>query len=211
VDCQKALFDWISSQNGVTGAVFLVVGLIYGLCGSRLIRFVVAIPCAGLGCLAGLFLADLGNLPPVVTVPALGFLGGFLATQHPRGAVLMASTATLAALGAYLTTQAGACRTVILIAAGVFGGGSLILAILSKSAMTLLHTTLLGAGLTILGFVGVSNAVMPSLGSAFRTLTHNYWLIVPIVLLGLSVTLYTYQANAGQGDILTGSRANPRL
>jgi len=211
VDCQKTLFDWIASQPGVTGAVFLAVGLIYGLCGCRLIRFLVVIPCAGLGCLLGLLLARLGNLPPTVTVPALGFLGGLLAARHTRGAVIITGAATLATLGAYLTAQSGACTTVILIVIGVCGGGGLIVAVLSRQAMALLHTTLLGAALSILGFVGLASAVMPSLGSAFRTLTGTYWLIVPVILVVLSITLYTYQANARQGDILTGSRALPRL
>lgn len=211
MDYQKTLFDWIASQPGVTGAVFLAVGLVYGLCGYRLIRFLVVVPCAGLGCLLGLLLARLGNLPPAATVPALGFLAGLLAARHTRGAVIITGAATLATLGAYVTAESGASATVILIVTGVLGGGSLIVAVLSRQAMALLHTTLLGAALCVLGFVGVANAVMPSLGSAFRTLTSNCWLIVPVILVVLSITLYTYQANGRQGDILTGSRALPRL
>jgi hypothetical protein len=211
VECQTRLFDWIAAQHGLMGATFLVLGLLYGLCGYRFIRFLVLVPCTGLGCLVGFVLADVAKLPPGVTVPVMGVLGGILAIGHRWGAILLTSTATLGALGAYLTTQAGACLTVVLIGVGICATLGLVLTLLSRQSMIMLHTTLLGAALCVVGFVGLAAATMPEVAGSFRRLAYNYWLVVPLMLLMACVTLYSYQANLRQGDILTGSRVHPQL
>jgi hypothetical protein len=211
VDCQKIVFDWVASQPGLTGAALLAGGLLYGLCGYRFIRILVLVPCVGVGCLLGLLVARSGGLPALVTVPTLGVLAGLLAHNRPAGAVLLTSTATVAALGGYLAAQMGASTLVTAILVAVFGGISMLLTLLSRATMIMVHTTLLGAALTLIGAVGVGTAIAPTLATTFRQLVQDCWPIVPLLLLVSSVSLYSYQANVRQGDILTGARAEPRL
>jgi len=211
VDCQEIVFDWVASQPGLTGAALLAGGLLYGLCGYRFIRILVLVPCIGVGCLLGLLLARSGGLPTLVTVPTLGVLAGLLAQNRPAGAVLLTSTATLAALGGYLAAQMGASMVVTAILVAVFGGISLVLTLLSRATMIMVHTTLLGAALALIGAVGLGAAIAPTLATTFRQLANDFWPTVPLLLLVSSVSLYSYQANVRQGDILTGARAEPRL
>ncbi len=94
----------------------------------------------------------------------------------------------------------------IWLAFGLVGGVGLLLTLISRQAMTLLVTTVQGAGLVVTGFVCVSSAAMPSLGNTFRSMAHEYGVIVPVLMTMLCVTGFSYQSAARQGDIFTGSQ-----
>ena len=76
---------------------------------------------------------------------------------------------------------------------------------LSRRSMPLVVTTLQGVGLMIVGFVGISNALAPSLGMTFLEWSASRSLLVPVLFVMLSLTAFSFQANADQGDIRSGA------
>ncbi|MCK4342949.1 MAG: hypothetical protein KAY37_14645 [Phycisphaerae bacterium] len=209
MDWQKTLFDWAAVQPGLTGAVIFGTGLLYGLCGFRLVRSLLVMPCAALGCLLGALLATLANLPPLPLVPVVGVLGGILAIVRPQVGIILSSGATWAALGGYLALQFGLSEVPALITLAICGVGGAVLTLLSRPVMIILFTTWQGAGLMVIGFVSMSSAVFPSLGVTFRSLAHSQALAVPILLAMVATMAYSYQASARQGNIFTGMQSPP--
>ena len=86
----------------------------------------------------------------------------------------------------------------------------LVLGLVSREPMAILFTTLQGAGLTIVGFVGLSSTVLPTLGQTFRQMAGNNGLLVPVLIVMLTVTGYSYQASSRQGDIVSGLKDSPQ-
>ena len=69
--------------------------------------------------------------------------------------------------------------------------------------MTVVMTTLQGTVLMIVGFVGAASELAPSVGLTFRDWADGQSLLVPILLLMLFVTAYSYQSSAQRGDIIS--------
>lgn len=210
MDLQKAVFDWISNQPALTGLTVAAAGFLYGFCGYRMIRFLVILPMAGLGCLLGLLLSGIAGLPLPPALAAGALLGVVIGIAWRQGAIMLVGGATWAALGGYLATQFDWPDMVALIVAALFGTTGLVLTAFSRAPMIVLFTTLQGATLIVIGFVGLSDAFVPSLAGTFRGLASSQAVAVPLLILMISVTAFSYQASARQGDLYTGMRSQPR-
>lgn len=206
---QKLVFDWAASQSAITGAAVLGAGLVYGLFGLRGIRFLLPLPTAGIGCLLGWLAASYGNLPVIPCLGGGSLLGLILGIACPRGSTIIVGGATWAALAGYLTNRFGAPDPITLGAMTLFGIGGLVLTAVSRAAMTVLFTTLQGAGLVVVGFVALASDAIPSLGHTFRAMANGHAILVPILLGMVCVTAYSYQASARRGDLFTGMGAEP--
>ena len=202
-DLQGLIFRSASHWPGATALVVLSVGLLYTLQGFRFARFLLAVSCAGGGFALGTILAALLNLPPIVPIiTAAGLGAGALARS--RLAVPLASAFTLAALAQYLAAQLHQSPTVVWIAGGLGLPAGFSLKWVCRRTLPILVTIVQGAGLLVLGFVGITNAVVPSLGETFVDCAARYALLVPGLMLILCVLGYSVQANALQGDIESG-------
>lgn len=206
IDCQKLVFDWAASQPAVTGAAVLGAGLLYGFQGIRMIRFLILPVCAGAGCLLGLSISQWTPAPAWAAMTGVAILGVVLGLVAPRSATVLANGVTWAALGAYFASQLGMKEVGTLLTGGVLGLLGTVFAVLSREAAITLSTTLQGAALMVVGFVGLSSNVLPSLGTTFRRIAGDYSLVVPLLLTMLAITAYSIQASTRQGDLLSGSQ-----
>jgi len=212
MDFQRMVFDWAAGQSGLTGLAIFAAGLLFAFCGFRTIRYLLALPAAGLGALLGAQAwAFQAQLPTWLFLGTGAVMGGVAAFAVPRATVAVCSGATWGALGGYLAIQVGASAIPAAVTLGVCALAGVILALVSRSTMIVLFTTLQGAGLLVVGFVGLSSSVLPSLGHTFRALAQNQSLVVPMLLGMLSVTAFSYQSSSRQGDMFTGSAATPPL
>jgi hypothetical protein len=121
-----------------------------------------------------------------------------------RLALMVSSAFTFGALAQYLAVQLGMRphMSPFVGAVGLVVGFSLIW--VCRRSLPILVTMILGAGLLVLGFVGCSAAVVPSLGLTFIDWSSRLALLVPAVLTMLCVLGYSVQSNAYQGDVETG-------
>ena len=111
----------------------------------------------------------------------------------------------MGALGYYLATQVGFHSAAWWTCTLTGGGLGLALAWSNKRAMPLVVTSVQGVALMIVGFVGLSNALLPSLGITFLEWAADWSLLVPAMLGMLWVTAYSCQTNTQQGDIRSGA------
>lgn len=208
---QYTLLQWVAHQPGITGAVLFAAGLLYALCGFRLIRYVAVLPCCGLGCLVGATVASWLEIPPGFLTGALGAAGAALALHWVLAGVVVSCGATWVALAGYLALQFGFSATIVTTAAIIAGVVGTVLTLLSRNSMIVLVTTIQGAALIVLGFTGMATEVLPTVGGTFRRLAADYALTVPVLLMMLAFTAYSCQVSAQQGDIIVGAEAPPRL
>lgn len=205
MDWQSQVFRWAARQPGGTGVVLLACGLLYAFFGFRFARFLLALACGGIGAVGGWVGARLLGLPPGAGALGLGLallLGGL---RFAQGALALVSACTLAGLGHYLLGQLGLDPLARWAAATVGGGLGLGLAWLNRREMPLVLTTLQGTALLIVGFVALSNALLPSLGVTFLRWSAERVLLVPFLFGMLCVTAYSCQTNMRQGDIRSGA------
>jgi hypothetical protein len=205
MDYQSLVFRWAAFQTAGTGAAIFALGLLSAFFGFRFARFLLAVSAAAAAGVAAWNLAGTLELPPAL--PALALAAGALAAalRYQRVGVVTAAAATFAALGYYLATQMGLHFAARWACTLVAGGLGVALAWLNKRSMPLVVTTAQGAVLMVVGFVGLSNALLPSLGATFRQWSAESALLVPVLLSMLCVTAYSCQANMQQGDIRTGA------
>lgn len=208
-DFQSLIFRSASRWSEVTSLVVIAVGLLYTLQGFRFARFLIALSCAGAGLAAGGAVANMLNLPLVVALASAGVLG-IAALARFRWGLAVASTFTFGALAQYMATRIGLSPspTLIIGGLGLVGGASLIW--VCRRPLPILVTMVQGAALILVGFVGLTSAVAPTLGTTFVTWTTEYSLMAPAFMLMLCVMGYSAQANAYQGDITSGASANLR-
>lgn len=212
MDPQKIVFDWAAAQPAFTGLVIFAAGFVYGFCGYRMIRYLLVVPSAAIGALAGWLVSVwLPNLPPLMLAAFSGLIGAALAVAFPRALIAVNCALTFGGLAAYLFGLGGASNLVALIVLGLVGLIALIVALLSRHAMAILFTTFQGVSLIVVGFVCMATNILPTLGATFRALAHNQAFTVPVLLLMLSVTAYSYQASSRQGDMFTGMGAPPAV
>jgi hypothetical protein len=205
MDYQQLIFRWASFQTDGTSAAIFTFGLLYAFFGFRFSRFLLAVSTCGVAAVAGWNLAGLANLPPAATALLLAAVMAAAAMRYGQVGLVTAAAATFAALGYYLTTQIGLQVSARWACAAVSGGLGLAFTFLNRRAMPLVVTTVQGATLMIVGFVGLSSALLPSLGITFVQWAADWSLVVPAVLSMLWVTAYSCQTTMQQGDIRTGA------
>jgi len=205
MDYQSLIFRWASFQTDGTSAAIFIFGLLYAFFGFRFARFLLAVSAGGVGAVAGWNLAGLTGLPAVAASLLLAAGMAAVALRYQQVGVVTAAATTFAALGYYLAAQLGLHVAVQWVCVSVGGGLGVAFAWLNRRAMPLVVTTVQGTVLMIVGFVGLSNALLPSLGVTLLEWAADWSLLIPAVLGMLWVTAYSCQANAQQGDIRSGA------
>ncbi len=163
---QDTLFEWIATQPALTGLVILAAGALYGLLGFRLLRFLLVLACLGVGSAIGLVASAFLGQPPAILIALGALLVGGVGAAWKTPATIVTTTAVWAVLGAYLAAQCGLRGTSLWVGLVVSGVAGVILSLVSRQAMAVLVTTLLGAGLMIVGFVGVASTIIPTYASS---------------------------------------------
>jgi hypothetical protein len=202
--CQKALFHWVSAQSGLTGAIIFAAGLLFAFYGFRMSRLLVGAWCGGLGYGVGLVLGPIVDLPEMWAGAGVGMACAAAAFACPTAASVVASGSLWALLGAYLAAQAGLNGAPAWIGLGLLGGGGTLMTLVSRRAMTALLTSIQGGALMLVGFAAVARAVIPAVGATMVGWAEHRSAVLPILLLMLSATGYSCQANQRRGDIRTG-------
>jgi hypothetical protein len=202
-DFQSLIFRSASHWSAATALAVLAIGLFYTLQGFRFARFLVVVSCTGGGVVVGGILVAVAGLPLPVAFGVAASLG-LLALLRFQIGLALASALTGGALAQYLAAQLGLEPTITLVAAGIGLPVGYSLTWVYRRTLPILVTIVQGAGLLIVGFVGVTNAVAPSLGATFVEWAASIPLMVPGFVLMLCVLGYSVQANAQQGDVETG-------
>ncbi len=204
-NCQGAVFAWIAAQPGLTGMVVFAIGLLFAFQGFRLFRFLLVPSCATVGWVVGWWIADVIDFPMAVAAPTLAAAFAAASLMWYRPAVSVACAGTWTALGYYLGVQLGLEPKAAWVCAGVAGGLAILFVWLCFRSMIVILTTLQGAALLVVGFVGFTHAVMPSVESTFRDWAANSRFLVPGLLTMLVATAWSYQAMEQRGDIRSGA------
>jgi hypothetical protein len=205
-DYQDVLFKWAVAQSPLTGATILAAGLLYGFQGFRFARLLLPLSTGvmafGIGWIAG----DSFRYPPALVGTFAAVVLALLVFVHGPTGQIVCGGLTFALLGYYLATRFTSDFTVVavLVAIGTaFGAAG---PWLMRRTLPVLLSTIHGSALLVLGFVSLATAVAPSLGSTFRSWAASVSLMVPMLVLMLTLMAYSFQANAQQGDMTTGSR-----
>lgn len=204
-DLQDTLFRWTIGQPSITGLVLLAAGLLYGFFGFRFFRLLLVGTCGFVGLLAGGLVAEAYDLPAGLASLAGAAALFAAALAWKKLGVLIAATATWFVLGMYVTQRLGFEPLLTLVLSVVCGGLGLMFAWLCQRSMSVVLTTQQGAALIILGFVGVTNTFAPSIGTTFLSWAADWSLLVPVLLVMVFVTGYSYQTMIMQGDIRSGA------
>jgi hypothetical protein len=143
--------------------------------------------------------------PPVLMGGGLAGAAAVLGLALPKPGTVLASMGLWTVLAAYAATQLSLDVLWTRILLGLTALASLVLTVLCRTTMTILLTAFHGAVLFILGLIGVGMVCMPVVGNTFREWTSGRSVIVPVLMLMLVATSYSYQANDRQGDGRVGT------
>jgi hypothetical protein len=208
-DFQSLIFRSAGQWSAVTSLVVVAIGLLYTLQGFRFARFLLPLACAGGGLALGAILAAVADLPvSVAGVVAAVLL--IVTLLRFRVALMLSSALTFGAAGQYLAVQLGMRPQVSLIIAGIGLAVGFGLVYVCRRTLPIIVTIIQGAGLLVVGFVGLSTGLVPSLGVTFADWSGRLPLMVPVLLMMLCTLGYTVQVNAYQGDIESGGRSGVR-
>jgi hypothetical protein len=202
---QTALFDWASSQTGATGLVIFLAGMLYAFAGARMFVPLLSASNALLVFVLGQSLARAWGIPPLVAAGFPAAVALFASAKWPSAGLTIGAGVTWGLLARYLLERiglGGVGSAVIVTLAGLIGSA---MALLCTRTMRVIHMTLHGAVLIMLGFVALSSAVFPTLGTTFLWLAADWSFMIPILLAMVFTTAYSYQSMILRGDIRTGA------
>lgn len=204
VDIQGLIFRAVLHWSPTMALIVFGLGLLYMLQGFRFARALLALTCGGASFFLGTLAAGALGTLPMLSGSAVGLIGLLLALWRFRVGVLLASTYVISGITTYLVWRCGLPPNVVLCgtAVGALVGAFLFIACLR--ALPILLTTLQGAVLLVLGFTAVCNHVLPALSRTFVDWSESFWPTLPIMLTLFTITGYSVQANARQGDTRTG-------
>lgn len=203
-DTQELVFRWITTQPNATAAVVFFAGVLYAFHGFRMFRFLLVVSCAALGWGGGIVLAHFARTPELPTCAGALMTCALIALRWEQAAVLLSCGATWAVLGLFFAEKFGAAPLVALAVAGFCGLLGLMFARLCYRTMTVVLTTMQGVILLIVGFVGASDMVVPSLTDTFRAWASDSAFLIPILMGMLFTAAYSYQSMMQRGDIRSG-------
>lgn len=203
-DIQTFVFRWALAQPEATSLVIFALGILFGLQGFRFARVLLAMTCAAGGFFVGTVVAALTQTPGFLLASLLaGGLGALAVWKYHIG-IGVGSMVTFAAVGHYLVTRFGVLPSTVLLTWLVGAAFGLSLFYLYKRQTPIVVTTVQGAALMIVGFLGLASRVAPSLAETFVSASTDYPIMVPILAIMLIVLGYSVQASAHQGDVTTG-------
>lgn len=208
-DFQGLIFRSASQWSEAISVVALGIGLLYTLQGFRFARFLLPLTCAGGALALGAVVASATELPFEVALVA-GALVGTVALLRFRVALMFSSAFTAGAAFQYIAIQVGIAPKISLLIGGVglLVGFSLLW--VCRRMLPIVVTIVQGAGLLVVGFVGLSTALLPSLGLTFVDWAERLPLMVPALMVMLCVLGFSVQASAYQGDVESGGSPSLR-
>jgi len=197
----RAALHW----SQITALVVLALGLLCTLQGFRFARALCALTCAVAGFLGGAAVAQRLDSPPLLPALSVGVTLGVLTVLRFRLGLLLSSTVVFASLGQYLAVRIGLRPDHYW--AGLLLGAAVGMSLfyLHRRTVPILVTSLEGAALLILGFLGLARAIAPSLAQTFVAWAADVSAMVPVLITMLVVLGYSVQANLQQGDMQTGA------
>ncbi len=205
IDYQHQILHGATYWSFSTSLSLFAIGALFNLQGYRFARFLFGVAAGVAAFVIGVVLGRVLNLPPTMTGVALGVVVATAALLRLSFGVTACSMLTLGFYGGYLAMRMGFSDPNVLIAAGIgtFSGGALAWA--GQRSLPILISTLQGAGLMIVGFVGLASGFAPTFASTFVAWASDLSLFVPLLVAMLVTLGYSVQANMQQGDIRSGS------
>ncbi len=197
---QQYVFQWITTQPGITGLAIFGVGFIYAFHGVRFHRALVGLSCAACGWFVGLLMAHGVGLDLLPCAAGCAAGAAFVSTRFEFSALTASAAFVWGVLGMYLTQQFALPQEWALIYGAVAGLLGLMLTILSTRTMTVVTLTMQGVVLMLVGLVGFAATVAPDLCATFRTMSTSFALLAPIVLSVLFATAYSYHIMQVDGE-----------
>jgi hypothetical protein len=203
-EIQDSVFRWALHQSQVTSLVLFGLGILFGLQGFRFARVLLSLTCAAGGFILGGVTASLLGLPLFGPSLVLAGVLGAVSLWHFRLGVALAAMFTFGAVASYLAGRFDVSPSNAMFAGlgGVALGSALFYLYLRQTPI--LITTVLGAGLMIVGFLGLISRLAPSLADTFVRTADEYPVMTPVLGVMLCVLGFSVQANAAQGDVKTG-------
>lgn len=208
-DFQSLIFRSAGRWSEATSLAVFAIGLLYALQGFRFARFLLPLVCAGGGLALGAVLAAVADLPGAVAILVAAVLL-IVALLRFRVALMLSSAFTFGAVAQYLAVQLGMRPHMSLITGGIGFAVGFTLVYVCRRTLPIIVTIIQGAGLLVVGFVGLSTGLVPSLGLTFVDWSGRLPLMVPVLMVMLCTLGYTVQINAYQGDIESGGRSEVR-
>jgi hypothetical protein len=208
-DFQGLIFRSAARWPEAISIVAFGVGLLYALQGFRFARFLLPVTCVGGALAVGTIAASATEVPLEAIIAAAAILGTVTLLRF-RLALVFSSMFTGGALCQYLAVQVGIDPKISLFVGGVglAIGGALFW--VCRRSLPILVTIVQGAGLLVVGFVGLSAALVPTLGLTFVEWATRLPLMVPTLMVMLSVLGYSVQASSYQGDVKSGGSLSLR-
>ena|GEM_PF-1438739 len=203
-DIPRLVFGWVSSQNPVTAAAVLGVGLLSGFYGLRMARLLMAVGTAVLACVGAMYLPDSLGVPLEAAMVTAAVGGGAFGFSLRRASAVLLSAATFGAIGLYISGLIGLSGWYGLIPCALLASAAAVLALVSTEAMTMLFTTLQGALLIVGGAAGLAGAYLTPVADTFGQWVNSGSPVVPVLLGMVTVMAYSVQSAKRRGDLVTG-------
>lgn len=194
-----------ASMWSTGGSLFVfLAGMLFCLQGFRFARFLLTVTCAGIGFFLGTIGGKIADIDPVIAGAACAVGLGVVSLVKVRAGIAISSIITFAGLFQYLAVRFGFYPDQTLIC-GAFGAAVGIGApFMFRRSMTVTLTSLQGACIAIIGFVGLANRLAPSLAETFIGWADRVSLMVPLLYAMLVTLGVSVQANQKQGDLESG-------
>ncbi len=207
MDLQTFAFRWAATQTATTMLFLFMFGLLFNFQGFRFGRMLCGMIAAGGGFVIGTVAGPAAGAPQFGSVEigvGLAIVLFIISVFGRRAALFMSSTFTCAALLFYLSRQVGIKGDTqwIMMAAGAATG--VFLPMIMKRWCLIVLTVMQGGAMMLVGFVGLTHAVAPSLSGTLREWAATYGLLMPMFLVMMCVMGFSYQANAKQGEMTSG-------
>ncbi len=198
------LLNWAEEQSLLTGALILGAGLLNAFLGFRMVRFLLVLSTGALAALLAAYLAVRFEFSTTIAAGVGALAGGTLALFAYRTALFLNVGFTFALLTAYVSAQFGAPHVAMYVATALVATSASVLTLLAPRTMPLIVTAMHGAILMIVGFVGVADTFVPTLGATLRHWAGGRSVMIPALLTMLTAMGFSIQEMKRQGDICTG-------
>lgn len=203
-DLQSLVLDAALRWPPSVTLVILVAGLLYLTQGFRFARFLLALTAAAGGFAVGAGFANTFGLPAEILGLTLGGVLGLLAISKLMYGTIVSSVMVWALIAQWFAVkfEFPPSWITIIVSIGALLGAALFW--IARRPLPLLITTLQGAAMVIVGFVGAAKVVAPSLAFTFTDWANSGVFLIMLMMTMLTVLGFSLQSTAKQGDIRSG-------
>ena len=201
----QILLNWAGEQSAIAGLIMLAGGAFLLLQGFRFAKFALMLGSAAVGYGLGGVLGAMFGLPPALASVGAAARLGLAAVRAYRFGLAVMSISTFAVALFLFCDQLDAGRAGCMLGLMIGAGFGFTLLWVMVGSLTALVTAINGASLAVLGFVALSSTILPGMGRTFVDTAIELPLMIPALIAVVTVTGFTYQSNALQGSIITGS------